>query len=496
MRPLRFIHAADTHLDAAFTGLSLVDTEVSARLQGATFTALERLFDLCLAERPDFLIIAGDVTNAEDRSLQAQWALHAGCVRLAAVNIPVLIVHGNHDPLTSRLHTLQWPDTVTFFGTDVESVPIYASSENGLANGFPDTLPNGLPNGLANGLPDTLPNGLPNDLPDDSPNALPNALARECIAVVHGVSYGSASEKRNLAKKFSRGDEACPHIGILHTNLGETDGVNSYAPCTLEDLQKAGMDYWALGHIHKRQVLCETPPIVYAGCTQGLHILEEGEKGCLLVTLRPDTLSLTPSYICERQFHSLSEVVWRTIDVPVELEETLDSLDTRLQQILAKAHASMTPPSEMLIVRLRLTGRTHLDSRLRQQESLDSLAERANFAPSVAHSGYGTAHSGYGAAHSGYGAAHSVWVKDIQAHTRPAIDMEALRTRRDLPGEISRLVATWQDDPESLQACRAVLQDLFARKTIHKMVQPLSDEDLALMLADAEALCLDMMEKS
>jgi len=452
MRPLRFIHAADTHLDAAFTGLSLVDAEVSARLHKATFTALERLFDLCLAERPDFLIIAGDVTNAEDRSLQAQWALHAGCVRLAEANIPVLIVHGNHDPLTSRLHTLQWPDSVTFFGTDVESVPIYAVPEKGIQG--------------------------------------------ECIAVVHGVSYGSASEKRNLAKKFSRGDEACPHIGILHTNLGETDGVNSYAPCTLEDLQKVGMDYWALGHIHKRQVLCETPPIVYPGCTQGLHILEEGEKGCLLVTVRSDTLSATPTYVCERQFHSLSEVVWRTLDVPVELEETLDSLEARLQQTLAKAHASMVPPCEMLIVRLRLTGRTQLDSRIRQQESLDSLAERANATYSATHSGYVAAHSGHSAAYSGYGAAHLVWVKDIQAHTRPAIDMEALRTRRDLPGEISRLVVTWQDDPESLQACRAVLQDLFARKTINKMVQPLTDEDLALMLADAEALCLDMMEKS
>jgi len=466
MRPLRFIHAADTHLDAAFTGLSMVDAEISTRLQRATFTALERLFALCLSERPDFLIISGDLTNAEDRSLQAQWALHAGCVRLAEANIPVLIVHGNHDPLTSRLHTLQWPDTVTFFGTEVESVPIYALPENNVATDFSGNF-----SGNFSG---------------DLPNDLPKTSDAECIAVVHGVSYGSASEKRNLAKKFSRGDEACPHIGILHTNLGETDGGNSYAPCTLEDLQKAGMDYWALGHIHKRQVLCETPPIVYAGCTQGLHILEEGEKGCFMVTLSPDMLSVTrsvtPTYTCERHFHALGEVVWQTLDVPVGLEETLDTLEIRLQQVLEKAHTSMLPPCELLIVRLRLTGRTQLDSLVRQQESLDSLLERCN--------------ASYSATQLGYGATRLVWLKDIQAHTRPAIDMEALRTRRDLPGEISRLVASWQDDPASLGASRTVLQELFAHKAISKMVHPLTDEDLALVLADAEALCLDMMEKS
>ncbi|MFR0079113.1 MAG: metallophosphoesterase family protein [Veillonella parvula] len=55
-----------------------------------------------------------------------------------------------------------------------------------------------------------------------------------------------------------------------------SENHNVIGPCNLTDLTEAAMDYWALGHIHKSQVLSEEPLVVYAGNSQGLHRKEHG----------------------------------------------------------------------------------------------------------------------------------------------------------------------------------------------------------------------------
>ena len=177
MRPIRFIHAADLHLDAAFSGLSRdLPADLAERLRAATFTALRRLLDLCERERPDFLLLAGDVYNQEDASVSAQLALRDGFRRLEALGIPVFLVHGNHDPLPSRLRAVRWPANVTVFGEQVEAAPVFRGDE-------------------------TTP-----------------------VAVVHGVSHASARETRDLAALFRRTDEPCLHVGLLHAAPGDADG--------------------------------------------------------------------------------------------------------------------------------------------------------------------------------------------------------------------------------------------------------------------------------
>ncbi|MEZ6149369.1 MAG: hypothetical protein R3C09_04535 [Pirellulaceae bacterium] len=49
-----------------------------------------------------------------------------------------------------------------------------------------------------------------------------------------------------------------------------------------------GYDYWALGHIHKREVLCQEPFVAFSGNIQGRHIRESGPKGCYVVTVHDD----------------------------------------------------------------------------------------------------------------------------------------------------------------------------------------------------------------
>lgn len=522
MPAFRFVHAADLHLDAAFAGVSRdLSPRLADRLHRATFTAWERLVDLCLAERPDALLIAGDVHNHEDGSLRAQVALRDGCARLTDAGMRVFIAHGNHDPLTSRVHSLRWPDGVTVFGPQVES----------------------------------------------------HALTRDgrVVAVVHGISHETDREGRNLAKRFSRAatvqgmvhgmvqdvdvPPGAPQVAVLHCNVGATPGTRDagrYAPCTLDDLAATGMDYWALGHIHLPQVLRTRPHVVYPGSTQGLHINEDGPRGCQLVTVHDDGE-------LETEFRPLAPVRWQVVEVAIGANgnggaddgngsngpddagapngaASLEALHGRILEAMERAAAgdaagsasgasgaSGTPrtpgtpafPVEATLFRVILHGRGPLDRHLRRPGAVEGLLEMLREA--------------------GASLDPLAWVKDIELRTRPDVDMDALRRRDDLLGEVLRVAAAArglpeppagddaacptgkphaaspdapspdappglapQPDPDALRAlAAAVLAPLYDGPRGRRFLGPsdaLSPEDLAALLDDAERICCDMLE--
>ncbi len=442
MQQVRFIHAADLHLDAAFSGISReAPSELALRLQQSTFVALTRLVELCERERPDFLLLAGDIYNEEDQSLRAQLAVRDACVRLEKMDIPVLMVHGNHDPLSSRVRTMHWPSSVTIFGEEVKAVPV----------------------GKGEG-------------------AAP-------LAMVYGVSHVSSRETRNLAARFRRGPEACLHVGLLHAAPGDADGSVRYAPFSQEDLIASGMDYWALGHIHDRREICHRPPAFYPGCVQGLHVNESGEKGCLLVTMTPSE----NGWASEAVFHALGPVQWETLEVSLDDRErgehgpasgdpqtdglpeavSLDALEEQLRRTLLDTAERLRPGCEALVVRLRLTGRTVLNSLLRRESLLSDLLER------LREPGDGV----------------RIWVKDVEVLTRPAVDRRELTARDDLLGEIFRLGDAGRMSPERRKAMKQeTLAPLFAHSRLRRVLEPLAEEEMVRLIDDAESLCMDLLE--
>ncbi len=422
MYPVRYIHAADLHLDAAFKGLSREagprGAEALQRLQRAGFTALERLFALAEAERPDFLVIAGDMYNQEDAGLRAQLRLRDACERLSAFGIQVFLAHGNHDPLPSRLHTLKWPSNVTVFGPEPESRAVTREGE--------------------------------------------------AVAVVHGISHESAAEGRNLAALFKRDPASCFQLGVLHCTV-EGSRAERYAPCGLEDLRASGLDAWALGHVHERTVLSEFPFIAYSGNTQGLHINERGQRGCLLVSAAPSD----GGFACSATFKPLGPVIWEQSDVAVDGMDSLDAVDNALRNAVEQLAAEAPAGCEALIARLRLTGRSALDGELRRPAGLDAPAERLR-----------EPHFRI-----------PVWIKDIEVHTRPAVEPADLRNREDLLGETLRLAEEGRADPHSLRLLvEQCLPQLPGREGIRAVLPPLTDEECAQLLAEAERLCIDLLE--
>jgi len=456
MHPVRFVHAADLHLDTAFSGLARdISPHLAAHLHEATFTALDRLVSLCESEKADFLILAGDVWNQEECSLRAQLALRDACEKLERLGIPVFVAHGNHDPLSSRFEKVRLPANVTVFGPTVSAVPVCRP-------GYGD----------------------------------------EILAVVHGISHSGPKETRNLAAWFRRTEDPCPQIGVLHTtlNLGKSSGESPYAPCSPDDLAASGLDYWALGHIHEYGTACREPLAVYPGSIQGLHINEQGPHGCVVVCLEADAQRLPTSkenVIASCAFHPLSSVGWKILEInteelaapteadresaeheehePADTMADLGRLERLVRQQLAVAAESVWPTCETLVVRVRLTGRTPLDALLRRPSvcrELQDLLREGQESGMV-----------------------RVWVKDLDVQTLPELDRALAVKREDLLGEILRRADSWRENPSLLSSCaREALEDLYSRGRSRKVLEEPDQTQLAVLLEEAERLCADLLE--
>ncbi len=300
----RFVHAADLHLDSPFRSVG-AEGAWFERFQRSTFDAFARIVQLCLDEEVRLLLLAGDLFDSQDRSVRARLGLKRGLERLDAAGIRTFIVHGNHDPLAAEVKGLVLPASVKVFGGEWEEVIV------------PD----------ANGGP---------------------------LCRVQGISYAEERVTENLSRRFRRqGPEYT--IGLLHANLGGARGHAGYAPCSQADLSASGLDYWALGHVHTRaeHVLPSGARAVYPGNPQGRHALEDGRRGCVLVTVDGrDT---------QTRFVPVESVRWHRLSVDIGERESLESLSKAAREAVRKACGPETPAHA---VQLTLTGRGPLHAEL------------------------------------------------------------------------------------------------------------------------------------
>ncbi len=418
MRPFSFVHAADLHIDSPFRGVTADSPAVAEALYSSTFRAFDALIEMTLEREADFLLVAGDVYDGKDRSLRAQLRLRDGLVRLADRGIQSFIVHGNHDPLDSRVTTLEWPKEAHFFGKRLESVSVLGS--------------------------------------DGKP-----------MATVSGISFPKKEESRNLAAEFSRTETGLFQIGLLHCNVGGNTGHENYAPCTLDDLRSADMDYWALGHIHTRSVLSESPWVVYPGNIQGRSMREQGARGCYHV--RVDEHGGVKA-----DFVPLDVVRWSEIRVSIEGPETMDALERALVEHLEEASAGADGRS--LVCRVSLVGRGALHGSLRRDESGEQLLERLRERFS--------------------GENPFLWVQRLAIESRPRVDLAERMGRQDL---LSEVLATGREYRESAGGLRSLHDEALAelwensRVTKAKLDQP-GDDQVRSILQEAELLCLDLLE--
>src|SRR5262245_25190452 len=107
----RFVHAADIHLDSPLRSLALRDEALADLIGNATRRAFVRTVDLCLAERVDALLLAGDLYDGEQTSMKTARFLAEQMRRLDEANIQVFAIRGNHDAMSQITAELTLPES-------------------------------------------------------------------------------------------------------------------------------------------------------------------------------------------------------------------------------------------------------------------------------------------------------------------------------------------------------------------------------------------------
>lgn len=378
---MRFIHTADLHIDSPLRGLSRYQGAPLERLRSATRRALERLVELAVDEKVDFVLMAGDLYDRDWQDFHTGLFVNAQLVKLKNAGIQVFIVQGNHDAQSHMTRQIPWPDNVKVFSSRTAETA---------------------------------------HLP---------ALG----VAIHGHSFPNREVPENLVPGYPAALPGCFNIGLLHTSLTGTDGHDTYAPATLSDLKAKGYDYWALGHVHARQVVCEAPRVVFPGNLQGRHARETGPKGCELVTVEGAALTA--------RFVPLDVVRWHQVEIDMQPVLQLDDVRRTVVQALQSAVADA---GEILhAMRVVLTGQTPLQALEASQPGTLEAAVQA-------------------AAQEVAGA--DVWIEQVKLRLRSPLDRERIGQGGDALGELVRWVDELSSDGPALEAfCREALAEVLGK---------------------------------
>jgi len=269
---MKFLHAADLHLDTPFIGISNFSKELQKQLQDSTYQAAKKLFETALTEQVDFVILAGDIFDDTDSSLKAQMFLRDEFEKLNQANIKVYLIYGNHDYYRNNFAVVKFPSNVTVFGPEVSTVEQITKD------------------GQRVGLT--------------------------------GFSYYQQHINQAIGKEYPNRGDFDYQIGILHAGVGD----DNYAPFQVSDLVQKGYDYWALGHIHKRQILHESPMVVYSGDIQGRNQNDITPKGFYIVSVE--------NHVTEMKFVKSSSYTWDKSTIEARAEDTVDSLINKITDML------------------------------------------------------------------------------------------------------------------------------------------------------------------
>lgn len=308
MAAFRFIHTADIHIDSPMVGLPQHAGETVARIRSATREAFNALIDTAIAERVAFVVIAGDLYDGDWRDVRTGLYFSAQMGRLADADIRCFIAYGNHDAESKITNPLNLPRNVSVF-----------------------------------------------------PSGKPATFTIEELGVaLHGQSFAKRDVTDDLAAGYPDPVAGAFNIGVLHTALTGLPGHAKYAPCTLEELQAKGYQYWALGHIHRGQVLNERPHVVFPGNLQGRSIKETGAKGAHLVTVEDGEITEFSTFHCD-------VVRWARVQVDVaECERDVDVIE-RMREAIERA-VEREAEGRLLACRVELTGVTLLHEALAASE--------------------------------------------------------------------------------------------------------------------------------
>jgi DNA repair exonuclease SbcCD nuclease subunit len=373
MPGFRFLHAADLHLDSPLRGLEADPAAPAETIRGATRRALGGLVDLAIQENVDFVLIAGDIYDGDWPDFGTGLFFANQTRRLEQAGIPVFAIRGNHDAANRMTRSLRMPHVTVF----------------------------------------------------DHARAHTHRLDRIGVAV-HGQSFADQAVTVDLSRAYPPPVPSLFNIGMLHTSAEGYAAHARYAPCEVGRLKSFGYDYWALGHVHERQVLSEDPWIVFPGNLQGRHVNEPGAKGASLVTV-------TDGRVRSVEHRVLDVLRWANIDVP--LDGAADEADALARVQAALEAALRDAGSRPLAARVTLTGRTAAHAALAGDGLRDKVRNEA----------------------MGLSGEHRLWLEAVRLRTRAPAEPARSDAMGRLLAEIDALAA--HPPPDLLGTYPALMLD-------------------------------------
>ena len=393
---MKFVHAADIHLDSPMRGLDRYPGAPSDAMRAATRRALSNLVDLCLDEGAGLLVIAGDLYDGTWKDFGTGLYFSKQMSRLKEAGVHVVLLRGNHDAASQISKGLHWPENVK--SLSVKKPETFVFEDLGVA--------------------------------------------------VHGQGFATRAVTDDLAARYPEPVHGLLNIGMLHTSLDGREGHEAYAPTTLATLAARGYDYWALGHVHAREVVSKEPWVVFSGNLQGRHARETGPKGATLVTV-------VNGRIAKVEAHALDVVRWATVHVDVTGCATDGDVLDRAREALGRAVKDAD--GRALAARVTLAGEcaAHVAIEADPERFVAEVRLLANDAGA------------------------DVWVEKVQLGTRAPLDLAGLRAQPDAIGELARALDALRSDDDALASVSASLDEL--RK---KLPAELRDGDDALRFDD------------
>ena len=391
----RFIHCADLHLGSSFSGMSSSDAELGERMRRSLFDALDAIVAKAKEEKVDFVIFSGDIF---DDSNETPLTRSRFADALTEIRVPCFIAFGNHD------YRRRWESSIPF-------------PKNAYV--FPDKV-----------------------------TKVKFVKNKKLAAVITGASLSEQHTNEDITTAAKGSGEAFT-IGVFHCNVDAAGQDDVYAPCSLSSLLEKDIDYWALGHIHKRGILHEEPYVVYPGNTQGRNHKESDEKGAYLVTVKEDIVS-------DIQFFRTGPILWRDITLDITGREDISDVISQVGE---------TEKGSML--RITLTGTGDLDSMARLDPAgLSELIE----------------------------ARTGCKVTKIDIQSRPPIDM----TARKQTGDFVSAVISYGERLES--SSREELLDMICSTTTAKSLrsrfETFTDDELRDIIRDATYMIVERMTEA
>lgn len=377
---MRFIHCADIHLDSPLRGLELYDGAPAEEMRHATRRAFANVVDLAIERSADFVLIAGDIFDGDWPDFNTGLYFASQLRRLAGADIRVFLSYGNHDAVSKLTRSVPLPKNVFSFPANRPATEVIESL------------------GVA----------------------------------IHGQSFATEAVTTDLSAAYPAPRAGLLNIGVLHTALSGREGHQPYAPTTADRLTDKGYDYWALGHVHNREIVRQSPWIVFPGNTQGRHARETGAKGCMVVEAEVGV------GIRAVEFVATDVARWHHLAIDIAALASADELHAAVQAAVRAVQVSAE--ERILALRLTLAGRGPLHHAIVSNRE----AIRAQLAASIGEASAGRA-----------------WLEKVRIKVTAPLDLPRLAERDDPIGLLIRSIESLEADPVMLQSlAESVLSDL------------------------------------